>query len=381
MELPRLDPPSESRPLWVKAHQLWQKNERYLAAEFFLAGFIFDIATLSRIDEWLTILQQGVFIFLALALLCIKTLNWEMPSTWPRLFHRAWGYQIEALHFIFGSLLSAFTLFYFKSSSIFVSFAFLLILLALLVANELQRFQRLELPFKWGLFVLCLVSFTSYVVPILLGFIGVTTFLISVALTIGVVGLTFRWLVRRTPDPAMVKLLRKNVLLPTAAVTAFFVAAYLLNLVPPVPLSLKFVGIYHQVSRTGDGTYELQHENPWWRFWHTGDQDFRSLPGDKIYCYFRLFSPGGFKDEIRLHWLLKEPRSGWTTQDKIPLKVLGGRDEGYRGFGAKANFSPGQWRVQVETTEGREIGRIYFTVSPNTEVTEPLDRQFELEIQ
>jgi len=26
----------------------------------------------------------------------------------------------------------------------------------------------------------------------------------------------------------------------------------------------------------------------------------------------------------------------------------------------KANYQPGRWKVQVETTDGREIGRIYF---------------------
>ncbi|MCB0385992.1 MAG: DUF2914 domain-containing protein, partial [Bdellovibrionales bacterium] len=40
--------------------------------------------------------------------------------------------------------------------------------------------------------------------------------------------------------------------------------------------------------------------------------------------------------------------------------------------------SPGKWRVQVETTEGREIGRITFKV---TEAKNPFDRQFIIERQ
>jgi len=42
--------------------------------------------------------------------------------------------------------------------------------------------------------------------------------------------------------------------------------------------------------------------------------------------------------------------------------VRGGRKGGYRGFTAKQNFSEGEWRVGVETSDAREIGRMYFTV-------------------
>ncbi|HEX4922592.1 MAG TPA: DUF2914 domain-containing protein, partial [Bdellovibrionales bacterium] len=40
----------------------------------------------------------------------------------------------------------------------------------------------------------------------------------------------------------------------------------------------------------------------------------------------------------------------------------GGREEGFRGFTFKQNYQPGDWRVKIETTDGREIGRITFEV-------------------
>jgi hypothetical protein len=51
-----------------------------------------------------------------------------------------------------------------------------------------------------------------------------------------------------------------------------------------------------------------------------------------------------------------------VLQDSIPIRILGGRQEGFRGYGMKSNYQPGKWKVHVETTDGREIGRIYFTL-------------------
>jgi hypothetical protein len=47
-------------------------------------------------------------------------------------------------------------------------------------------------------------------------------------------------------------------------------------------------------------------------------------------------------------------------QDSIPIRIVGGREQGFRGYGLKSNYQPGEWKVQVETTDGREIGRVYF---------------------
>jgi hypothetical protein len=47
------------------------------------------------------------------------------------------------------------------------------------------------------------------------------------------------------------------------------------------------------------------------------------------------------------------------------MQINGGRKDGFRGFSMKKNYQPGSWRIQVETTDGREIGRMYFDVIPD----------------
>ena len=270
----------------------------------------------------------------------------DLPPRWK--FYFEW--RSAVLHFFLGSLLSSYTLFFFKSSSILVSFAFLAVLVALLVANELPRFQRLGAPFKFALLALCYLAFFAYVTPIVLGSIGLFGFLLSVA--IGAVPLLALGLYLRA---------RREVLVPLGTVVLGFLVFYFFRLIPPVPLSIPFMGVYHGVERTAEG-YTLLHERPAWRFWHHGDQWFRAQGGDRLFVYFRIFSPGRFADQVQMRWFWKDEKRGWALQDTIPIKIVGGREEGFRGYAFKTNYAFGEWKVQIETNDGREIGRIYFDV-------------------
>ena len=143
-----------------------------------------------------------------------------------------------------------------------------------------------------------------------------------------------------------------------------------------MPLSIPFIGVYHSVERTEEG-YRLAHEREWWRFWHHGDQAFRAQPGDKVVVFFRIFSPARFSDQVQMRWLWKPAGRGWALQDAIPINIVGGREQGFRGYGVKANFQPGPWKVQVETTDGREIGRVYFDLELAAEAPRGLHTNLE----
>jgi hypothetical protein len=156
-------------------------------------------------------------------------------------------------------------------------------------------------------------------------------------------------------------------LVPGLGVAGVFLALYLAGLIPPVPLSAKKMGIYHRIEKEGDA-YVLYHERAWWKFWLRGDQHFVSRPGDKIYFFTAISSPARFDDTVFVRWMFHSPR-GWSGSDRIPLKITGGRKEGFRGFTVKQNYDygDGRWRASVETADGREIGRIYFTVEKAAE--------------
>jgi hypothetical protein len=304
-----------------------------------------------------TIAQQTLYLGTATLILTHMFLQPEPPPA-EGLRQKYYRYRLAILSFLLGGLLNLYTIFFFKSSTLLVSFSFMLLMLALLVLNELHQFRWLGLSFRFALLSICGLAFCATAVPIAVGQLGIAVFMLSMAAGCVPIVVLAWWIRRRSPErfPAA----RNQILVPFGLVLVAFLAAYLFRVIPPVPLSLPYIGIYHGVERAKD-EYRLSHERPVWKIWHNGDQVFQAQPGDRVFVFARIFSPTRFADEVRLRWFLRQA-GGWTLQDTIPLKITGGRAEGFRGYAFKANHQPGEWKVQVETTDGREIGRIYFTL-------------------
>lgn len=340
------------------------QHEREVVVAFFAGGFIFDIVTVGRVDSWLTVAQQAVYLAAVTAVLLHMLFEQGAPplelAGRPRLWHWYYEYRSAAIHFALGALMNLYAIFFFKSSSLLVSFGFLAFLLALVVANESRRFKALGLHVKFALLALCCLSFAAIVVPIAVGSIGTAVFVASMLVgSLPLAGAAW-WIRRRRPERFGAA--RRQILLPAGGMLVAFLVAYLFKVIPPAPLSIPYIGVYHSVERSAEGAYLLGHERPWWRFWHNGDQVFRAQPGDRVYVFFRVFSPARFADRVQMRWFWEPGGRGWLLQDTIPIDIVGGREEGFRGYGFKANYQPGRWKVQVETTDSREIGRVYFTL-------------------
>ena len=339
----------------------FEQNEREVAAVFFTGGFGFDIVTAGSIDSWLTIGQQAFYLLAITAVLLHMFLAQGAPP--PELARlsapKRWYYEYRsaAIHFALGALMNLYAIFFFKSSSLLVSFGFLAFLVALLLANESRRFKALGMHVKFALLALCFLAFSAALTPVVVGSIGLGVFLLSMLIGCLPPVAAAWWIRSRRPELSLQ--VRRQILQPLGFVLVAFLGSYLLRVIPPVPLSIPFIGVYHGVERTEEG-YRLTHERPWWRIWHNGDQHFRAQPEDKVYVYFRIFSPARFSDEVQMRWYWKPAGRGWALQDTIPIKIVGGREQGFRGYGVKANYQPGPWRVWVQTTDGREIGRVYF---------------------
>lgn len=339
--------------------ELYQRYERWMPVAFFVLGFLFDVLTITRIDQIDVIIQQVVYLILVIALITVDLIGKLRPVEPPALLRKVWPYREFLMTFALGTLLNSFTIFFFKSASGLTSFFFVVILVAALIASEFKKFGEYHTLFQVLLLSLSLISSFQCWVPMIFGFSGALPFLAAGFASALCVLLWYKYLKPRLE--AKPELLKTHVVYPYAATHALFTLLYFLHVIPPVPLSVSYMGIYHQAEKR-DGKYVLGYTRPWYRFWERGDETFYARPGDTVVAYVQVFSPSGFKDRLQVRWLWLDPRRGWQPQDAIPLTVTGGRDEGFRATTRKSNYQPGHWRVQVETTDEREVGRFGFRI-------------------
>lgn len=348
-------------PVKLRSYQdklllLKDKYEQYLPAAFFVLGFFFDILTLGEIDDIINIISQAFYLLIAGHILYLSYCPLKKAVT-NKYVNYYIEYKDDIFHFLLGSLLSAFTIFYFKSASLSNSFIFLFLIAALLLLNEVPLFQKLGHLVRSALYMLCLVSFFIYVIPIMFGSSGIYYFLLSTLIALCFTLLKSYLLKIYTIDKEVIL---KELILPQIIVLLTFILLYLTKIIPPVPLSLKHIGIYHEVQKK-NGNYITKSNKPWYNFWSNGDQNFKFREGDKVYVFTKVFAPAGFAGSVYIHWL-RETDDGLKTSDRIPLKITGGRRGGFRGYAFKSNYTEGDYQIRIETESGLEIGRINISI-------------------
>jgi Protein of unknown function (DUF2914) len=352
--------PAARTSLWGRVGAFRRRHPHAEHVAFFVAGFTFDALMVRRIDDVRVLVQQGIYLTLV-GLLLFGLNAWDHREVAPPRFLRGiWRWSQPALHFMLGTLLNAYAVFYFKSASGLSAVGFLVTISLLLLANELPQFRRFGPVVLFGLYSFCLTSYFAYLYPVLFGRLRPWMFLLAVATALLPLFVLAWGHHRFTKDTRRVF---REALLPSVGVQTLLVLLFLGHLVPPVPLSLRDIGIYHNVVRNpSQATYTLsQHRHAWWRFWSKDEQEFLARPGDRIFCFVHIFAPRNFHDEVRMRWAHRES-GGWVSSDAVPLQVSGGKDEGYAGYAYKQNWRPGDWEVTVETRDGREIGQRRFTV-------------------
>lgn len=339
-----------------KIKHAYDKYERLLIPGMLIAGVTVDFITFHNISLNSAFILICVHLTLAgstIAFLNLHDMNRRPYSNWAYL-------RIGApliLQFSFGALLSASLIFYWFSGSISASWPILLLVAFLMISNEALRQYYKQPLVQLGVFYFIVFSILTLILPYLFNTIAAWVFLIAGALSL----LLF---VPYSYTLANATLLNKKAIGTTIAVVFCTMnALYFLNIIPPIPLSLREAGAYQDVSRSNDSYILLgEHENFMQKL--VPGQKINITPDSRVYVFSSVFAPSRLQTEIVHVWEHLDPDTGnWTTKSELSFSVFGGREDGYRGYSFKSTVPEGRWRVSVETKRGQSLGRVHFKVN------------------
>lgn len=335
------------------------KYERYVSPVTLVTGFAFDSLMLKRIDVLFSnVLLLSYLLIAALSILILnvsvsRRADHEKEST----FHIVLVFMMQ---FCFGGLFSASFLFYSRSGSIAASWPFLVLILAYILGNELFRKNYTRLGFQVSAFFSALFSFLIFFFPVILGRMDDAIFLLSGIASLIITGFFVYVLSWFTPQRV-----KKGAFMLIGSILGIFAlinTLYFTNLIPPIPLALKDLGVYQALTKFPDGSYLLNGEKRSWfdAFFSTIDVHLKM--GEPLFAFNAIFAPTSLSTKIVHIWQYHDEEKGWVTSSTIDLSIVGGRDSGYRTYSSKSNLFPGKWRVNVETKRGQLIGRLTFNL-------------------
>lgn len=361
--------------LWVhKLSQHARKLADYFPAMFFASGFVWDALTIGRYVAPLDLaIFAGYLLSAAIILYVIgrpaqvvaaeafATTQQQGTQRYFEKFRQLFILSFETLHlprlpyfllqFLFGNLLSALFILYFKSASHWLAWLTSLFLAILLVANEFLENEYKRFTLSWALFGLCAILFFNFALPFLLGSIHAVWFYLSTLL-----GAALAYgLYKNTPQ-------HLGSIKPVGVIAGILMLAYAADMIPPVPLVKREIVMAYALTKVGSDYQLTQQASPWWLFWRKTSNDLQLNANQRVYCFSSVFAPSGLKAKLYHRWQHYDKKLGWQTQSHIGFSLTGGRYNGFRGYTYKSNLAEGDWRVSVETENEKTITVQKFSV-------------------
>ena len=327
----------------------------------FLLGFIVDNLTLNQVDQAFDNLMLALYVFLAmLGILTLYAGVAERMGEWMSRFARTWSPAL--IQYAFGGLLSGMLIFYGRSSALFESWPYILLILIAIFGNETIKNRDQRFVYNLAIFFIGLFSYVVLMIPVWTGKMGAFVFFLSGSLALLIMYWFFKLLTWVVPN--FILLQKRTLVFVIGLIYVTFNLFYFTNIIPPIPLSLKSLGIFHSVVHFENDTYELKYEKPaWYLPLRRSDGVFNYQEGDNIFCYASVFAPAKLETKIFHKWEYLDQASGeWIEHARLPYPIKGGRGDGFRGYTVIESVREGNWRCTVETARGQALGREAFTV-------------------
>jgi hypothetical protein len=325
----------------------------------FLSGFAFDALTLRRPDDPFDLFVLGVTLVALVGVVVLEQrVHLGRPVPTAIRVRRAWVHAVA--QFLLGALLSATVVLYARSGGVDRTLGFVAGLVLLMLAVEFAGTRlRAEVP---RVMLLCLAAFflLLLVLPVIVGRLPSRPRLfLACMVAAGAIGLVVTAAVHA--DGPAGRLLGRVGRMATAWVLlcGALVGMERARVLPPVPLAVVDAAVVRDVAVSA-GRYTLSYGAPSrWTPWRKDERHMVWQPGEAVWMFTAVFAPNGMTTGISHVWEHLEG-GAWVVADRIPYPMTGGRDGGFRGYTVKRTLKPGQWRVRVESGEGRELVRVPF---------------------
>lgn len=339
-----------------------QKYGSYIMPIAIVGGFLLDAITLTQIDRlfdnlvFIThLLIIGALIVALFSKNTARGIRWKIQER-EDLFN-------AIITFSFGALFSGFIIFYSRSGSLASSWPFILLLLGLMLGTEIKRAYYQNIVFQIAFYYLAIFSYLIFSLPVLFAKLGIGMFIASGVVSLVIIFFYLRLL--RKVDRTIYDQYLPKIRIRVIVIFIMFNFLYFTNIIPPVPLSLKFKSVYHNIETVGEniyrGTYE---EAPWYNVFGKRSRTIHKEEGAPVYVFASVFAPTRLRTSIFHSWHYYDSDAvKWVKTDRIKIPITGGRDEGFRGYSMKQNLWPGKWKVIIETERGQRLGQIRFTIS------------------
>jgi len=341
---------------------LYEKHKSRFLTLAFIFGFIIDTITLNRVDELLD--NMILLTYVVLAVVSLVSLYASTAGKFPeKINEKIRRFSPLVTQYAYGGLFSGMLIFYGRSGFWLTSWPFLLIILIAIYLNETITDRVQRLLYNIGMLFIGLFAYVVLVVPVVIGQMGTWIFVGSGIFALCLMLLFIRIL--QGVVPRFISLHKRAMIFVIGIIFVTFNFLYFANIIPPIPLSLKSVGIYHSVIRFPEtGVYELKYEEgTWWQFYKQSDDIFHPVAGGNVFCFAKVFAPTKIETSIYHRWeYYDEKEKRWREHFRMAYPIQGGADGGYRGYTSITNYSTGTWRCSVETGRGQVLGRETFKI-------------------
>lgn len=340
---------------FMRSKAFLKRYERWFMPAMLVGGTATDAVQFHFLQVQTTFLISGIYAVICAVCMILMSVTCAETNRVGRYAQLAAPFLQQ---FTLGALLSTSLLFYWFSGTVEISWPVIAIVALLMVSNEVFRDFVKKPVVQVAMLYFALFSLSATLAAYVFNSLSPWVFVVGGVASLLVMAAFLVVFLRA----GKLFTQQKRMWLAVTGVFALMNICYFLNVIPPIPLSLRDTGLYYSLTRTG-GDYIWEGEEETWLERLIPGQTLHMVAGEPLYVYTAIFAPAELTATMVHRWERYDTEEKkWVVADRLSFALIGGRQDGFRGYSVKRSLGEGKWRVTVETDRGQVLGRIGFTI-------------------